>query len=38
MDSKIDGKYIVDFLWEEKKVLFFLKIDKGFNDLDVDGV
>ena len=38
MDSKIDGKYTADFLWEEKKVLSFLKIDKGLNDLDADGV
>lgn len=38
MDSKIDGKYTADFLWEEKRVLPFLKIDKGLNDLDVDGV
>ena len=38
MDSKIDGKYTADFLWEEKKVLPFLKIDKGLNDLDADGV
>ena len=38
MDSKIDGKYTADFLWEEKKILAFLKIDKGLNDLDADGV
>ena len=38
MDSKIDGKYTADFLWEEKKILPFLKIDKGLNDLDADGV
>ncbi|WP_022819663.1 fructose bisphosphate aldolase [Fusobacterium russii] len=38
MDSKIDGKYTADFLWEEKKVLPFLKIDKGLNELDADGV
>lgn len=38
MDSKIDGKYTADFLWEEKRVLPFLKIDKGLNDLDADGV
>lgn len=38
MDSKIDGKYTTDFLWEEKRVLPFLKIDKGLNDLDADGV
>ena len=38
MDSKIDGKYTADFLWEEKRVLPFLNIDKGLNDLDADGV
>ena len=38
MASKIDGKYTADFLWEEKKILPFLKIDKGLNDLDADGV
>lgn len=38
MDSKIDGKYTADFLWEEKRVLPFLKIDKGLADLDADGV
>ena len=38
MNSKIDGKYTADFLWEEKRVLPFLKIDKGLNDLDADGV
>ena len=38
MDSKIDGKYTADFLWEEKRVLPFLKIDKGLNDLDADGI
>ena len=38
MDSKIDGKYTADFLWEEKRVLPFLKIDKGLKDLDADGV
>ena len=36
MDSKIDGKYTADFLWEEKRILPFLK--KGLNDLDADGV
>ena len=38
MDSKIDGKYTADFLWEEKRILPFLKIDKGLNDIDADGV
>lgn len=37
MDRKIDGKYTADFLWEEKKVLPFLKVDKGLKDLK-DGV
>ena len=37
MDRKIDGKYTADFLWEEKKVLPFLKVDKGLEDLE-DGV
>jgi len=34
MDSKIDGKYTADL----KRILPFLKIDKGLNDLDADGV
>lgn len=38
MDSKIDGKYTADFLWEEKRILPFLKVDKGLADLDEDGV
>lgn len=38
MESKIDGKYTADYLWEEKKILPFLKIDKGLCDLDEDGV
>lgn len=29
MDRKIDGMYTADFLWEEKGVIPFLKIDKG---------
>ncbi|HAH63871.1 MAG TPA: fructose bisphosphate aldolase [Treponema sp.] len=29
MDSKIDGKYTADFLWENKGIVPFLKIDKG---------
>ena len=33
MDRKIDGKYTADFLWEEKGVLPFLKVDKGLADL-----
>ena len=29
MDRKIDGKYTPDFLWEEKGIIPFLKVDKG---------
>jgi fructose-bisphosphate aldolase class I len=37
MDSMIDGKYTADFLWEEKGIVPFLKIDKGLADQE-DGV
>ena len=37
MDRKIDDKYTADFLWEEKGVLPFLKVDKGLEELK-DGV
>lgn len=33
MDRKIDGKFTADFLWEEKGIVPFLKIDKGLADL-----
>lgn len=32
MDSKIDGKYTADFLWEEKGILPFLKVDQGLDE------
>ncbi len=32
MDRKIDGMYTADYLWEEKGVVPFLKIDKGLMD------
>lgn len=32
MDSKIDDKYTGDFLWEEKKIVPFLKVDLGLAD------
>ena len=38
MDRKIDGKYTAEYLWEEKRILPFLKVDKGLVDLDADGV
>ena len=38
MDRKIDGKYTAEYLWEEKRILPFLKVDKGLVDSDADGV
>lgn len=37
MDSEIDGKPTANFLWEEKKIVPFLKIDNGLRELK-DGV
>ena len=37
MDRSIDGKGAAEFLWENKGVVPFLKIDKGLAD-DQDGV
>ena len=37
MDSKIDDKYTADFLWEEKKIVPFLKVDLGLAE-EKDGV
>jgi fructose-bisphosphate aldolase class I len=37
MDRQIDGKDSGDFLWEEKNVVPFLKIDRGLAD-EADGV
>lgn len=34
IDRKIDGKYTPDYLWEEKGIVPFLKVDKGLADLD----
>lgn len=34
MNKMIDGHYTADFLWEEKGIIPFLKIDKGLADLD----
>lgn len=34
MNRKIDGLYTADYLWEEKGVVPFLKIDKGLSTLD----
>lgn len=33
MNSKIDGKYTADFLWDEKRVVPILKVDEGLQEL-----
>lgn len=38
MDRQIDGKYTANYLWNEKHVVPFLKVDKGLEPLDSDGV
>ena len=37
MNSMIDGQYTADYLWNEKKIVSFLKIDSGLDAL-VNGV
>ena len=37
MNSKIDGMYTGDYLWEKKQILPILKIDEGL-DVEKDGV
>ncbi|MDE5052779.1 fructose bisphosphate aldolase [Niallia taxi] len=37
MDRKIDGEYTADYLWMQKGIVPFLKVDKGLADLS-DGV
>lgn len=32
MNSKVNGEYTADYLWNEKKIVSFLKIDKGLKD------
>ena len=34
MDSEVQGKPTADYLWEEKHIVPFLKIDKGLADLE----
>ena len=29
MESKVNGKYTADYLWEDKNIVSFLKVDKG---------
>ncbi|WP_394775027.1 fructose bisphosphate aldolase [Flavobacterium sp.] len=33
MDRKIDGEWSADYLWEKKKIVPFLKVDKGLADV-----
>ncbi|MBD2845400.1 fructose bisphosphate aldolase [Paenibacillus sp. IB182496] len=37
MDREIDGRYTADYLWEEKGIVPFLKVDKGLAEPE-DGV
>lgn len=37
MNSKIDGKYTADYLWDEKGIVPILKVDEGLAELK-DGV
>ncbi|HSJ36877.1 MAG TPA: fructose bisphosphate aldolase [Planococcus sp. (in: firmicutes)] len=37
MDRKVEGQYTPDYLWEQKGVVPFLKVDKGLAD-EADGV
>ena len=32
MNSKVGEKYTADYLWEDKKILSFLKVDKGLEE------
>ena len=34
MDSKVEGKWTADYLWEEKGIVSILKVDKGLEDED----
>lgn len=34
MDSKVEGKWTADYLWEEKGIISILKVDKGLEDED----
>lgn len=38
MDRQIDDKYTPSYLWKEKRVVPFLKVDKGLEDINAYGV
>lgn len=37
MEIKVEGKYTAEYLWEDKKITAFLKVDKGLKE-EEDGV
>lgn len=37
MERQVDGKYTAEYLWEDKKITAFLKVDKGLKE-EEDGV
>lgn len=37
MDRKVQGRYTADYLWSQKQIVPFLKVDKGLAD-EADGV
>ena len=37
MESQVNGKYTADYLWEDKNIVSFLKVDKGLEE-EQDGV
>ena len=37
MESKVNDKYTADYLWDEKRIVSFLKVDKGLAE-EEDGV
>ena len=37
MESKIDGEYTSEYLWNKKQIVSFLKVDKGLEE-EADGV
>ena len=32
MESQVEGKYTADYLWEDKQIVSFLKVDKGLEE------
>lgn len=36
MERKVEGKYTAEYLWEDKKITAFLKVDKGLKEEEDD--